>query len=125
MISFESKGDFKNTERFLDRMSKGDLFRSLNKYGQMGVRALASATPSESGATAAAWSYTAEVTNKSYSLKWHNGNIVGGTPLVILLQYGHGTGTGGYVSGRDFINPAIKPIFDQISEEVWKVVTRA
>lgn len=125
MITFETSGSFDKTERFLSRMSKGDVFRALESYGQAGVQALAAATPVESGATSAMWGYTVKKTRGSYSIEWTNGNVVGGVPVVILLQYGHGTGTGGYVRGRDFINPAIKPVFDKIADEVWKAVTSA
>ena len=125
MFTISSKGSFKNTEKFLQSMSKGDMFRSLDKYGQEGVAALSAATPVESGATAAAWSYEVTKGRGQYSISWTNGHIVGGVPVVILLQYGHGTGTGGYVQGRDFINPALKPIFDRIASDVWKAVTSA
>ena len=125
MFTISSKGSFKNTEKFLQSMSKGDIFRSLDKYGQEGVAALSAATPAESGATAAAWSYEVTKGRGQYSISWTNGHIVGGVPVVILLQYGHGTGTGGYVQGRDFINPALKTIFDKIADDVWKAVTSA
>lgn len=125
MFTISSKGSFKNTEKFLQTMSKGDIFRSLDKYGQEGVAALSAATPAESGATAAAWSYEVTKGRGQQSISWTNGHIVGGVPVVILLQYGHGTGTGGYVQGRDFINPALKPIFDRIASDVWKAVTSA
>ena len=125
MFAISSKGSFKNTEKFLQSMSKGDIFRSLDKYGQAGVAALSAATPSESGATAAAWSYEITKRRGQYSISWTNSHMAGGVPVVILLQYGHGTGTGGYVQGRDFINPALKPIFDKIASDVWKEVKRA
>lgn len=125
MITFSARGDFKNLERFLKKMSKGEIFRKLDGYGRQGVAALASATPSETGATAAAWSYSVTNSNGGWTIAWENDNIVDGRPIVILLQYGHGTGTGGYVQGRDFINPAIKPIFDKIAEGVWQEVTQA
>lgn len=124
-ISFESSGSFKNTERFLSRMSKGDIFKALDKHGAAGVAALKSATPRDSGVSAASWSYKVEKNGKSYSIEWRNSHKVAGVPLVILLQYGHGTGTGGYVRGRDFINPAIKPIFDRIANDVWREVVSA
>lgn len=123
MFSLESSGSFENTENFLNRMSKGDIFRSLNNYGQKGVTALASMTPKESGETAASWSYEVERSRSSYSIIWTNSKIVGGTPLAVMLQVGHGTGTGGYVTGIDYINPALAPIFRQIAEDVWKEVT--
>lgn len=125
MITFTSSGSFENTERFLRKMSSGDIFKSLEVYGEEGVAALAAATPVESGGTAAAWSYTVSRSRGEYSIEWTNGNVVGGVPVVILLQYGHGTGTGGYVRGRDFINPALKPVFDRIAENVWKAVKSA
>lgn len=125
MITFEARGDFKRTEKFLQKMGRKDIFKSLENYGREGVNALASATPSESGQTAASWGYEVHSDGKSYSISWTNHNVNGGIPIVILLQYGHGTGTGGYVSGRDFINPAVKPIFDKIAENVWKEVTSA
>lgn len=125
MIKFSSSGDFHNTERFLKRMSKLEVMDILNLCGQRGVRALASATPKESGLTASSWRYEVSVSRSSYEITWSNSHVVDGVVIVILLRYGHGTGTGGYVQGRDFITPAIQPIFDDISERVWKVVTTA
>ena len=125
MIKFSSSGDFHNTERFLKRMSKLEVMDILNLCGQRGVRALASATPKESGLTASSWRYEVSVSRSSYEITWSNSHVVDGAVIVILLRYGHGTGTGGYVQGRDFITPAIQPIFDDISERVWKVVTTA
>lgn len=123
MISVSARGDFRKTERFLAAIKAGKLYDSLSQYGRMGVQALASRTPTESGQTAASWSYEIKVTPTKASIAWTNSNTVAGVPLVILLQYGHGTGTGGYVAGRDFINPAIKPVFDEIADAVWKRVT--
>lgn len=125
MIAFESTGSFDKTEAFLTKMSKGDIFKALDKFGRVGVAALASATPVESGVSAASWNYEVTRSRGSYSISWTNSHMVDGVPLVILLQYGHGTGTGGYVRGRDFINPAAQPVFDQIATEVWKAVTSA
>lgn len=125
MISFESKGDFKNIEKFLKTMKRGDLFKTLDSAGQKGVSALSSATPALTGATASGWSYKTEIARDHASIIWTNSVVVAGKPLVILLQYGHGTGTGGYVRGRDFINPAMKPIFDEIANDVWKAVQTA
>lgn len=124
-ISISSSGSFKNTQKFLKYMSKMDIRSTLNKYGEKGVKALNQATPTQTGRTAASWSYTVEAKRGSYSIAWTNDVMAGEVPLVILLQYGHGTGTGGYVAGRDFINPAIQPIFDQIASDVWKEVKRA
>lgn len=125
MISFESRGSFDKTDKFLSRMSKGDIFKALELYGQLGVDALSSATPVDTGETASSWGFTVNKSRGAYSIEWTNSHIVAGVPMVILLQYGHGTGTGGYVYGRDFINPAIRPVFDRIAEEVWKEVTSA
>lgn len=125
MITFESSGSFVNVDRFLERMAKEEILSALNQYAELGVSALASATPSKSGATANAWS--CEVTSKrnNYTITWSNSNMNDGVNVSVILQYGHGTGTGGYVQGRDYINPAIQPIFDKIADEVWKVVTSA
>lgn len=125
MLGWTTEGDFKNMEAFLKAMTGDDIYRSLNSYGQEGVNALAAATPRDSGLTANSWSYKVEKSRGSYSIEWINSNTVNGTPVVIMLQYGHGTGTGGYVIGRDFINPAIKPTFDRIASDVWKAVTSA
>lgn len=125
MLSFTHRGSFKNIEKFLSKMERREMFAGLNALGQEGVHALAAATPIDSGVTASSWYYEVKTDNQGATISWHNDNVVAGTPLVILLQYGHGTGTGGYVQGRDFINPAIEPIFNRIAEEVWKVVTSA
>ena len=124
MISFTQKGSFKNTEKYLSHLQKADLFAVLGKYGSLGVNALSNATPTESGLTAASWSFTIQQRPGYYSIRWHNSHIESGVPIAVILQYGHGTGTGGYVEGRDYINPAIRPIFDQIANEAWKEVTR-
>lgn len=123
MISISAKGSTDKLEKFLHKMKQGDLFNSLGHYGQMGVNALSSATPVETGLTAASWVYKISIVNGRHTISWHNTNTVNGKPVVIMLQYGHGTGTGGWVAGRDFINPAIQPIFDEISDNVWKEVT--
>lgn len=124
MFELTSRGSWDNTENFLRRIANGDIFASLDRYGQEGVNALRAATPVDSGITAASWGYEVILTSTSASIVWINTNDVG-KPLAILLQYGHGTGTGGYVQGRDYINPAIKPVFDRIEQEVWKAVTAA
>lgn len=124
MFTFTQKGDWEPTRRYLDRVKRLQLAAILNKYGQMGVDALSNATPVESGLTAQSWSY--EVISRSgyHSIRWYNSNRNGGVNIAIILQYGHGTGTGGYVQGRDYINPAIRPVFDTIEAEVWKEVTK-
>jgi len=106
-------------------MKRGEILRVLHKYGQMGVDALSNATPIDSGLAAASWDYKVERSRGSYAISWSNSDVENGFPVVIMLQYGHGTRGGGWVQGRDFINPAIKPIFDKIADDVWKVVTSA
>lgn len=121
MIGITTSGDNNKTTKALLKILQGDIFSDLDRYGRMGVAALAGATPTASGLTGASWGYRV-IRGRNPGIEWYNTNRVGGTPLVILLQYGHGTGTGGYVAGRDFINPAARPIFDQIAEDVWKKV---
>lgn len=122
-IDFTSRGEWNNTTNWLNKMKRGDIFASLSKFGAMGVSALAAATPTDSGISASSWSYKVEQRRGYYSIRWTNSNDAGGVPVVVLLQYGHGTGTGGYVEGRDFIMPAIRPVFDQIEAEMRKVVS--
>jgi hypothetical protein len=106
-------------------MNAPDLFSGLERLAQRGVSALQASTPKESGLTAASWDYEIEVKNGKTTIWWTNRHTEDGVNIAIILQYGHGTGTGGYVAGRDYINPAIKPIFDEISNQVWKKVTSA
>lgn len=122
MISAESSGSLKNTYSFLQRLSKGVMFDELDRFGRMGVDALSNATPRASGETAQSWGYKIIRKQGSVRIEWYNTHVVDGSNIAILIQYGHGTGTGGYVPGRDYINPAIKPIFDQIIDDVWKKV---
>ncbi len=124
MITITEKGNFNRTERYLRRLKEAQLFATLNKYGTLGQNALSNATPTESGLTAASWSYSIVQRPGYYSIRWHNSHVEDGVPIAVILQYGHGTGTGGYVQGRDYIMPAIRPIFDQIANEAWKEVTR-
>lgn len=123
MIEASASGSFANIEAFFKLMNSDQIYAGLSKYGAEGVAALASATPIDSGETKNAWSYEIVKTKGTYSIIWSNSHMAGPTPVVILLQHGHGTGNGGYIQGRDFINPALKPIFDRISSEVWRVVT--
>ena len=123
-ISFDFKGDLKNTEKFLTRMSRGDIFKALERYGNQGVAALATATPKESGETANSWTFEIKQSRGGATITWLNTHVNNGSNIAILLQYGHGTGTGGYVQGRDYINPALRPVFDKIAEDVWKEVTK-
>lgn len=122
MFRLESSGDFSGTESFLKKLLSADLFTSLDTYGKQGVAALASATPVDSGGTANAWSYTIERSRDQTKITWTNSNLNNGFPVAVMLQYGHGTGTGGWVQGQDYINPAIKPVMDKIADGVWKVV---
>lgn len=124
MIVIEHHGNFSKTDAFLMRASKHAYTKILGKYGQMGVDALAAATPSESGKTANSWGYEITADHGDYSIIWTNSNVNDGVPIAIILQLGHGTGTGGYVQGRDYINPALQPIFDQIAEKAWREVTK-
>lgn len=124
-ISFSSKGSFSKTENFLAAMSKGDLFAALDAYGREGVAALSSATPRDSGETAGAWGFKVSRGISRTTIEWTNSHVVNGVPIAIILQFGHGTGTGGYVQGQDYINPAIKPVFDKIADKTWKAVTSA
>jgi hypothetical protein len=119
MIVLTQSGNFNNTERFLKGAKKLDIKRILEGYGREGVRALASATPVDSGLTADSWGFRVTISKGSFSIVWTNSNVVKGVPIAIILQYGHGTGTGGYVQGRDYINPAIQPIFQKIADSVW------
>ena len=125
MISLESSGSFENSDRFFEKMRRREIFRALDRLAQDGVAALASATPADTGITASSWDYAIRRDGKSYTIFWTNDSQNKGFPIAIALQYGHGTGTGGYVQGRDYINPSIRPIFDQIAESVWKEVTSA
>lgn len=124
MISFRQKGDFSNLSRFLERAKETIKIGDLDKYGRAGVAALSSATPVNTGKTAASWTYEIVRQNGSISIEFHNTNIQKGIPIAIILQYGHATGTGGWVEGRDYINPAIQPIFDKIAKEAWEEVTK-
>lgn len=125
MISFRQSGDFSKLTTFLEKAKRPLRIGELDKYGKEGVAALSSATPVDSGETASSWYY--EITNKNGSIKitFHNSNIQNGIPIAIILQYGHGTRTGGWVQGRDYINPAIQPVFDRIVDSAWKEVTKS
>lgn len=122
-VNFEVSGGFTKTERFLNRMKRREYLNVLDEFGRDGVQALRNATPVDSGATAEAWDYEIKRTRNYTEIVWTNSNINDGVPIAVILQYGHGTGTGGYVQGRDYINPAIRPVFDKIAEKAWKVVT--
>lgn len=124
MISFRQKGDFSKFTHYLERAKEAARLSILDKYGREGVAALASATPVDSGETANSWFYEIKHTNGSATISFCNSHINKGVPIAIILQYGHGTGTGGWVEGRDYINPAIQPVFDRIVNDAWKEVTK-
>lgn len=124
-LIFNVTGSFANTEKFLAAMSKLDIMGVLNKAAAKGTAALRAHTPIDTGETAGSWSHRVEKTGGGYRIVWSNSHSIRGTNIAIILQYGHGTGTGGYVQGRDYINPAMRPIFDDIANEVWRAVTRA
>ena len=125
MITFRQKGDFSKLTRFLEKAKETVGRGDLDRYGREGVAALASATPIDSGLTASSWYYEIENRNGSVTISFNNSNIQNGVPIAIMIQYGHGTGTGGWVQGRDYINPAIQPIFDRIANDVWKEVIKS
>ena len=124
MISFRQKGDLSKVTRHLERLKEVARLGILDKYGREGVAALASATPVESGKTASSWYYEIVREKGSVSIRFLNSNIQNGVPIAVIIQYGHGTGTGGWVQGIDYINPAIQPIFNKITNELWREVTR-
>ena len=124
MISFRQKGDFSKLTKFLERTKETVKLYDLDRYGRAGVSALSSATPVDSGLTSTSWYYKIENRNGSATISFHNSNIQNGVPIAVILQYGHGTRNGGWVQGRDYINPAIQPIFDQIANDAWKEVTK-
>lgn len=124
MISFRQKGDFSKLTRFLERAKEAVHIGDLDKFGKEGVAALASATPVDSGETANSWYYEIENLKGSVMISFHNSNVQNGVPIAVILQYGHGTRNGGWVQGRDYINPAIQPIFDKIANNAWKEVTK-
>lgn len=122
-ISIETSGSFKNIDKFLAAMDREEMFRMLNRYGLMGVDALSNATPERTGKTANSWEYDIIDKKGFHGITWRNTNVNDGVPIAIILQYGHGTGTGGWVEGYDYINPALRPVFDKLAEEVWREVT--
>lgn len=123
MVTFKHHGDFRKTKRFFKRATEARFLKDLDKYGREGVAALSAATPTESGKTASSWYYEIVRDKGSFAIRWDNSNVNNGVKIAVIIQYGHGTGTGGYVAGRDYINPAIRPIFDKIAENAWKEVT--
>ena len=123
MIKITHKGDFSRVTAYLKKAKKGVSIKSLDKYGKAGVAALAAATPVDTGLTASSWSYEIENKNGVVRISFTNSNIQNGVPIAIILNYGHGTGNGGWVEGRDYIDPAIQPIFDELVNDAWREVT--
>lgn len=123
MITITSKGDFAKTFSFLNASKKMNLNSILDKYGKEGVSLLSTNTPIDSGKTSTSWTYKIENSKGKTSINWYNTNVINGVNIAIILQYGHGTQNGGYISGRDYINPALLPLFNRMTNEIWKEVT--
>ena len=124
MISFKQKGDFSKTTNYLKQIKQQRILNVLKQYGQKGVNALAAETPKDTGLTASSWYYKIEQTDTAATLTFCNSNVKDGVPIAIILQFGHGTNNGGWVEGRDYINPAIQPLFDEITKSAWREVTK-
>lgn len=122
MISFSQKGDFSKLTSFLEKIKEIVRMGNLDKFGRQGIEALSAATPIDTGLTSVSWEYKIENQKGSTSITFYNNNIQNGVPIAIILQYGHATRNGGWVQGRDYINPAIQPVFDRIAEEAWREV---
>lgn len=123
MIKITHRGNFNKTEKFFSRSKKLDHRRILEAYAEKGVSVLSSATPKDTGKTAGSWDYNILITRKGYKIVWSNTHVSNGVVIAIIIQYGHGTRNGGYVQGRDFINPAMRPVFDGLATDIWKEVT--
>jgi hypothetical protein len=124
-VSFSAGGSTKSTEALLRKLARGDIFAGIERLAQVGVNALASATPKDSSLASNSWRYEIKKSRADLTISWLNSDVETGFPVALMLQYGYATGTGGYVQGRDYINPAMKPVFDMIANEVWKAVTSA
>ena len=123
MIGWKIDGDFKNSKKYLNKLLETLHFNILDSYGKKGVRALSLATPVDTGQTAASWEYKIERNSKSATISFYNTNVNNGVPIAIILQYGHATGNGGWVEGRDYINPALRPVFDSLADDAWRDIT--
>ena len=121
-MSLSWQGDYRATKRWMDKMEAGSVADVLRSCGEKGIEALSAATPVRTGKTAASWGFEAKTSSKGVTLTWTNSNVVNGVPIAIVLQYGHGTGTGGYVHGRDYINPAMRPVFDEIESRISRML---
>jgi hypothetical protein len=124
LIKITHSGDFKNTEKFFNKVVKREYMKLFDQVGRAGVEALQEATPKRTGKTAASWSYTVTQNREGISISWNNSNRNDGANVAILIQLGHGTSSGAYVKGIDYINPALKPVFDAFANKVWWEVTR-
>lgn len=124
MISFKQKGDFKKTEKFLEHAKEAAKMHMLEEYGRRGVAALQAATPIDTGKTSESWFYKVIKRNGYYAIQFHNKNVQDGVNIAVVIQYGHATKSGRWVEGRDYINPAIQPLFDRLADEAWKEVTK-
>lgn len=122
MITISHKGNFKKSLQFLNKITDAPIRAILDKYGRLGVERLAAATPTDTGLTASSWIYEIEITGTGYVITWSNTHVNKHVNIAMILQYGHGTRNGGYVQGRDYINPALQPVFDQLAEEAWREV---
>lgn len=124
LLYVKQKGDFKHAETFLNRVLKRDYLSVMNQYGEIGVEALRKATPKDTGKTSESWYYEIKKNSKGVTLQFNNSNVVNGVPIAIVIQYGHATRNGGYVQGRDYINPVLVPLFEEMAEKLWKEVTK-
>lgn len=124
MITFSQKGDFSKITEYLKKQSSANRRNLLEYYGKLGADKLMEATPKDTGTTADSWSYEINTTKNKMSIVWNNSNVQDGVPIAVILQYGHGTGTGGYVQGIDYINPALRSVFEQISNDLWEEMTK-
>ena len=124
MITMRQSGSFANTKNLLRRIRLNQELNWLEKYGEMGIKALAEMTPKDTGLTAASWYYQIVRDGEGYALQFLNSNVKDYVPIAIIIQYGHATKSGSWVEGRDYINPAVQPIFEEISNKIWKEVTR-
>ena len=125
MIKFEQKGDFKKLNSFLEKSKNVFKVGDLDRYGREGVNALSSVTPRDTGETARSWEYKINRTKDRITIEFHNSNIQNGVPIAVIIQYGHATEDGGYVQGRDYINPVIRPLFDKMANDIWKEVSKS
>lgn len=124
IITIKQKGDFKKADAYFKALNKSPWFNVLDKYGKIGVDALAKATPVDTGKTASSWEYKIEKKKDQITISWNNTNVVDDVPIAVILQYGHGTGNGGYVHGKDYIRPALKEVFEKLANEAWEEVSK-